>query len=58
VQFLRYGLDCFLQSQEQFREEHYAAFRQHWYALQVRDFRREIPETLETYMFREEQQER
>jgi hypothetical protein len=54
----RYGLEQFLQSQEQVREEQYAVFRQHWYALQARDFRREILELLETYMSRKQQQER
>lgn len=44
----RYGLELFLQNQEQLREKQYAAFRQHWYALQARDFRREILEILET----------
>jgi hypothetical protein len=54
----RYGLEQFLQSQEQVREEQYAVFRQHWYALQARDFRREILELLETYLSRKPQQER
>jgi CHAD domain len=44
----RYGLELFLQSQEQLRETQYDTFRQHWYALQARDFRRDILETLET----------
>jgi hypothetical protein len=44
----RYGLELFLQHQEQLRETQYDTFRQHWYALQARDFRREILETLET----------
>ena len=43
----RYGLEQFLQSQEQLREKQYATFRQHWYTLQARDFRREILEILE-----------
>ena len=43
----RYGLELFLQTQEQLREKQYDTFRQHWYALQARDFRREILETLE-----------
>jgi hypothetical protein len=30
----------------QLREEHYRAFRQHWYQLQARDFRREILDIL------------
>ena len=44
----RSGLEQFLQRQQQVREEHFAAFRQHWYALQARDFKREILELLET----------
>ena len=44
----RYGLEQFLQSQEQLREKQYATFRQHWYTLQARDFRREILEILDT----------
>jgi hypothetical protein len=44
----RYGLEHFLQSQEQLRNEQYAAFRQHWYALQARDFKRQVLELLET----------
>ncbi len=43
----RYGLELFLQYQEQLRNMQYNAFRQHWYALQARDFRREIMEILE-----------
>jgi hypothetical protein len=35
-----------------------SVFRQHWYALQARDFRREILELLETYLSRKPQQER
>jgi CHAD domain-containing protein len=42
----RYGLENLLHKQEQLREEHYDAFRQHWYQLQARDFRREILEIL------------
>lgn len=38
----RYGLEQLLQSQEQIRGEQYTAFRQHWYQLQARDFRREV----------------
>jgi len=38
----RYGLEQLLQNQEQLREQQYTAFRQHWYQLQARDFRREI----------------
>jgi len=44
----RYGMEHFLQSQEQLREKRYEAFRQHWYALQARDFRRQVQEILET----------
>src|SRR6266704_402854 len=44
----RYGLEEFLQSQEQLREKQYTTFRQHWYTLQARDFRREILEILDT----------
>jgi CHAD domain-containing protein len=42
----RYGLERLLHRQEQLREEQYAAFRQHWYQLQARDFRREILDIL------------
>ena len=38
----RYGLEQILLKQQQTREEQYLAFRQHWYELKVRDFRREI----------------
>ena len=38
----RYGLEQLLLRVEQGREEQYTAFRQHWYQLQARDFRREI----------------
>jgi CHAD domain-containing protein len=38
----RYGLERMLLKQQQQREEQYSAFRQHWYELQARDFRREI----------------
>ncbi len=38
----RYGLERMLLKQQQQREEQYSAFRQHWYQLQARDFRREI----------------
>jgi len=38
----RYGLEQLLQNQEQTREQQYTAFRQHWYQLQARDFRREV----------------
>ncbi len=43
----RYGLEQLLQSREQLRERQYSAFRQHWYTLQARDFRREILEILD-----------
>lgn len=42
----RYGLELLLQRQEQLRETQYAAFRQHWYQLKARDFRREMLNTL------------
>jgi exopolyphosphatase/pppGpp-phosphohydrolase len=42
----RYGLEQLLHRQLQLREEHYRAFRQHWYPLQVRDFRRELQDVL------------
>jgi hypothetical protein len=32
--------------QVQLREERYRVFRQHWYQLQARDFRREILDML------------
>ena len=38
----RYGLEEMLLTQQRMREERYAVFRQHWYQLQARDFRREI----------------
>lgn len=38
----RYGLEQMLLKQQESREELYSAFRQHWYQLQARDFRREI----------------
>ncbi len=44
----RYGLESLLRRQEQLREEQYNAFRQHWYHLQARDFRREILNVLNT----------
>lgn len=43
----RYGLERLLQQQQQYREEQYLAFRQHWYQLQARDFRREIVAALD-----------
>jgi CHAD domain-containing protein len=45
----RYGLERMLQKQQQQREEQYSAFRQHWYELQARDFRREILGILDAY---------
>jgi hypothetical protein len=42
----RYGLESLLQKQEQERERRYAAFRQHWYRLKARDFRREMLDAL------------
>ena len=44
----RYGLEYFLQSQEQLRNKLYDAFRQHWFALQAQDFKRQVLEILET----------
>lgn len=38
----RYGLEVFLKEQEQEREQQYQQFRQHWYQLKTRDFRREM----------------
>ena len=43
----RYGLEQMLVKQEQCRKEQYSAFRQHWYQLQARDFRREILDILD-----------
>ena len=43
----RYGLERLLLKRLQTREERYRAFRQHWYQLQARDFRREILDTLD-----------
>ncbi len=43
----RYGLEEMLLTQQRMREERYAVFRQHWYQLQARDFRREILEILD-----------
>ncbi len=45
----RYGLERMLLKQQQQREEQYSAFRQHWYELQARDFRREILSILDAY---------
>jgi hypothetical protein len=44
----RYGLEQLLLQEQHSREEHYKAFRHHWYQLQARDFRREILDTLDT----------
>lgn len=44
----RYGLEQLLQRQEELREQQYTAFRQHWYRLQARDFRRQILDLLDT----------
>ena len=38
----RYGLEQMLLRQQRTREEQYRAFREHWYALKARDFRREV----------------
>ena len=43
----RYGLEQLLRKQEVTREEEYRAFRQHWYHLQERDFRRQLLGALE-----------
>lgn len=43
----RYGLEQLLSRLQQHRQEQYAAFRQHWYQLRARDFRREILEILD-----------
>ncbi len=48
----RYGLEQFLQREAQVREAQYAVFRQHWYALQARDFKREVLDLLETDLSR------
>jgi len=42
----RYGLECLLSSLQAQREKLYASFRQYWYYLQGRDFRREVLATL------------
>lgn len=44
----RYGLEQLLLQQEKLREKEYNDFRQHWYKLQARDFRREILDMLTT----------
>ena len=43
----RYGLEQMVVRQQHQREERYRAFRQHWYLLQGRDFRREILDIIE-----------
>jgi CHAD domain-containing protein len=43
----RYGLERMLLRQQQSREKQYSDFRQHWYQLQARDFRREILDILD-----------
>lgn len=42
----RYGLEYLSRRQLYAREEQYQVFRQHWYQLQARDFRREILDIL------------
>ena len=42
----RYGLEHLLRRQLDLREEQYQVFRQHWYQLQARDFRRELLDAL------------
>jgi CHAD domain-containing protein len=44
----RYGLEWLLKEQQRLREQQYAAFRQHWYTLQARDFRRLLLAALDT----------
>jgi hypothetical protein len=44
----RYGLEQLLLGLQQRREKLYNEFRQHWYHLQARDFRREILSMLNT----------
>lgn len=44
----RYGLEWLLKELQRLREQHYAAFRQHWYALQARDFRRQLLAALDS----------
>jgi hypothetical protein len=43
----RLGVERMLLKQQEDREEQYRAFRQHWYQLQARDFRREILDLLD-----------
>lgn len=44
----RYGLEWLLKEQQLQREQQYATFRQHWYTLQARDFRRQLLAALDT----------
>lgn len=44
----RFGLEQFLSQQTAAREEQYRTFRQHWYHLQARDFRRQLLTLLDT----------
>ncbi len=44
----RYGLEWLLKEQERLREQQYMLFRQHWFALQARDFRRQLLKALDT----------
>ena len=44
----RYGLEQLLHQQEHNREKQYTTFRQHWYQLHARDFRRQILNILDT----------
>lgn len=44
----RFGLESLLRKQEEERANQYTFFRQHWYQLQERDFRREVLHTLGT----------
>lgn len=44
----RYGLEHLLLNLQAQREQLYTDFRQHWYYLQIRDFRREVLSTLDT----------
>jgi CHAD domain-containing protein len=43
----RYGLEQLLLRRQKDREEQYRAFRQHWYQLKERDFRRAMLRTLD-----------
>lgn len=44
----RYGLEHLLHNQEHLREQQYITFRQHWYALQEKDFLRRLGESSES----------